>query len=61
MALVNRNLQRIPLRFYITPILADDQTPSGIAVILVENYAEPKKRSFPGVVAAINKGLGNSV
>ncbi len=60
MPLVNRNLQRIPLRFYITPISADDHTPLRIAIIMVENYAEPKKRNFPGVVGAINKGFGRS-
>lgn len=41
--LVTRDLQRIPVRFYVTPILSDDRSPSRIAIIITENYAEPER------------------
>ena len=41
--LVTRDLQRIPVRFYVTPILSDDRTPSRIAIIITENYAAPER------------------
>jgi PAS domain S-box-containing protein len=57
MPLVNRSLQRIPLRFYVTPIFADDRTPVQIAMIVVENYAETKQHPFPGVIGTIHQGI----
>ena len=41
--LVTRALQRIPVRFYVTPILTDERKPSRIAIIITENYAEPER------------------
>ncbi len=42
---ITRTGQRIPARFYVTPIVAEDRTPLRIAVIITDAYAEANHRS----------------
>lgn len=55
MLLVTRSLQRVPVRFYVTPILADDHSPLRIAVIITENYTELQRGSHPGFANRVSK------
>ena len=42
---ITRTGQRIPVRFYVTPIMTEDRTPLRIAVIVTDAYAESSGRS----------------
>ena len=55
MMLVTRSQQRVPVRFYVTPILADDHSPLRIAVIITENYSELKRGNHAGFDSPTSK------
>lgn len=40
MSVITKSSQRIPVRLYVTPIVAEDRTPLRVAVILTEAYSE---------------------
>ena len=42
---ITRTGQRIPVRFYVTPIMAEDRTPLHIAVIITDAYGESSHRA----------------
>jgi PAS domain S-box-containing protein len=42
---VTRSGQRIPVRFYVTPIMSEEGTPLRIAVIVTDAYADSSQRS----------------
>ncbi len=48
---ITRTGQRLPVRFYVTPIMAEDRTPLRIAVIITDAYTESSHRSRPPAVA----------
>jgi PAS domain S-box-containing protein len=49
---ITRTGQRIPVRFYVTPIMGDERTPLRIAVIITDAYSETNHRSRSSAASA---------
>ena len=55
-----RDGQKIPVRYYVTPIFGDDREPLRISVIIIESYVEQGVRRRRAASVSVASGLSTT-